>query len=115
MLKILMKAPISITENAANQIKALLSKRGKESQGIRVGVKKGGCSGLSYIIEYADDIKKFEEVVEDKGVKVIIDPKAILYLIGTQMDFKNDKFKSGFTFINPNSKGECGCGESFKV
>lgn len=110
-----MKSVITISQQAADRIKALLTKRGKDSAGIRVGVKKGGCSGLSYVIEYADDVKKFEEVVEDKGVKVIIDPKAVIYLIGTQMDFKADKFKSGFTFINPNSKGECGCGESFKV
>ncbi len=110
-----MKSIITISQQAADRIKTLLTKRGKDSAGIRVGVKKGGCSGLSYVIEYADDVKKFEEVVEDKGVKVIIDPKAVIYLIGTQMDFKADKFKSGFTFINPNSKGECGCGESFKV
>lgn len=110
-----MKSVITISQQAADRIKALLTKRGKDSAGIRVGVKKGGCSGLSYVIEYADDVKKFEEVVEDKGVKVIIDPKAVIYLIGTQMDFKADKFKSGFTFVNPNSKGECGCGESFKV
>jgi iron-sulfur cluster assembly protein len=110
-----MKAPIQITDNAANQIKNLLEQRGKPSEGIRVGVKKGGCSGLSYTIEYADDVKKFEDIVEEKGVKVIIDPKAVLYLIGTTMDFVDEKMKSGFVFVNPNEKGRCGCGESFHV
>ncbi len=107
--------PITISDSAAEQIKVLLSSRGKSSEGIRVGVKKGGCSGLSYTIEYADDIQKFEEVVEDKGVKVIIDPKATLYLIGTEMDYKQEKLQSGFVFVNPNEKGRCGCGESFHV
>ncbi len=82
---------------------------------MRVGVRKGGCSGLAYTVEYADDVKKFEDVVEDKGVRVIIDPKATLYLIGTQMDFVEEKMKSGFVFVNPNEKGKCGCGESFHV
>ncbi len=110
-----MKTAIEITEAAAEQIKALLAKRDKPSEGVRVGVRKGGCSGLAYTIEYADDVKKFEDVVEDKGVKVIIDPKAALYLIGTRMDFVEEKMKSGFVFVNPNEKGRCGCGESFHV
>lgn len=110
-----MKAPITITDNAAERIKTLLSQRGKTSEGIRVGVRKGGCSGLAYTVEYADDVKKFEDVVEEKGVKVIIDPKATLYLIGTQMDYVEEKMKSGFVFVNPNEKGKCGCGESFHV
>jgi iron-sulfur cluster assembly protein len=107
--------PITITDAAAHRVKALLDQRGKESLGIRVGVKKGGCSGLAYTIEYADELQKFDEVVEEKGVKVIIDPKAIIYLIGTQMDFIDEKLKSGFVFTNPNEKGKCGCGESFHV
>jgi len=106
---------ITVSDNAAKQVKSLLDKRGKASAGIRVGVKKGGCSGLSYTIEYADDVQKFEEVVEDKGVTVLIDPKAVMYLIGSEMDFVEEKFKSGFTFKNPNEKGQCGCGESFHV
>ena len=110
-----MKNAIEITDNAAERIKELLSQRGKESVGVRVGVKKGGCSGLAYTIEYADDIGKFDEVVEDKGVRVIIDPKASIYLIGTSMDFVEEKMKSGFVFVNPNEKGRCGCGESFHV
>ncbi len=110
-----MKNVIEITDQAANQIKNLLAARDKPSEGVRVGVRKGGCSGLAYTIEYADDVKKFEDVVEDKGVKVIIDPKASLYLIGTTMDFVEEKMKSGFVFVNPNEKGRCGCGESFHV
>lgn len=110
-----LKAPITITDAAASQVKALLDKRGKPSAGIRVGVKKGGCSGLSYTIEYADDVQKFEEVVNEKGVTVIIDPKAVMYLLGTEMDFVEEKMKSGFVFVNPNEKGRCGCGESFHV
>jgi iron-sulfur cluster assembly protein len=108
-------APVNLTDAAAEQIKNLLASRGKESLGVRVGVRSGGCSGLAYTIEYADDVRKFEEVIDEKGVKVLIDPKAILYLIGTTMDFKQDKFKSGFVFVNPNEKGRCGCGESFHV
>lgn len=110
-----MKAPITITDAAAARVQALLASRGKPSAGIRVGVKKGGCSGLAYTIEYADDVQKFEEVVNEKGVTVIIDPKAIMYLLGTEMDFVEEKMKSGFTFTNPNEKGRCGCGESFHV
>lgn len=109
------KAPITISDAAAQRVQHLLSERGKPSAGIRVGVKKGGCSGLSYVIEYADEVQKFDEVVEDKGVKVLIDPKAIMYLIGTEMDFVEEKMKSGFVFVNPNEKGRCGCGESFNV
>jgi len=106
---------VSITDRAAVQVAALLAKREKPSVGIKVGIRTRGCSGLSYTIEYADAIGKFDEVIEEKGVRVLIDPKAVMFLIGTQMDFIDDKFKSGFVFNNPNSKGECGCGESFSV
>lgn len=110
-----MPAAISITDNAAERIQAMLAARGKPSEGVRVGIRTRGCSGLSYTIEYADAVNKFDEVVEDKGVKVLIDPKAIMFLLGTEMDFVEEKFKSGFTFTNPNEKGRCGCGESFHV
>lgn len=110
-----MKQAIQITDAAAERIKHLLTQRDKPSEGIRVGVKKGGCSGLAYTIEYADEVQKFDEVVQDKGVKVIIDPKATMYLLGTEMDFVEEKMKSGFTFKNPNEKGRCGCGESFTI
>ncbi len=106
---------ISISDAAAEHIKALIAERNKPTEGIKVGVRSRGCSGLSYTIEYADEIGQYDEVVEDKGVKVLIDPKAIMFLIGSEMDFEEDKFKSGFTFKNPNEKGRCGCGESFHV
>jgi len=106
---------LSITDAASEQIKYLIEKRGKPSQGIKVIVKTGGCSGLSYKIEYADRIEKFDEVVIDKGVTVVIDPKAVMYLVGTVMDYTKEKMKEGFVFINPNEKGRCGCGESFRV
>jgi iron-sulfur cluster assembly accessory protein len=106
---------VSITDAAAAQVSALLAKREKPAVGIKVGIRTRGCSGLSYTIEYADEIGKYDEVIEDKGVRVLIDPKAVMFLIGTQMDFVEEKFKSGFTFNNPNEKGRCGCGESFNV
>lgn len=106
---------ITISDEAVTRIKELLSKRDKPSEGIRVGVRSRGCSGLSYTIEYADEINKFEDVVEKDGIRVIIDPKAVMFLLGTEMDFVEEKLKSGFTFRNPNEKGRCGCGESFHV
>ena len=108
-------AALSITDAAAMQVQALLDGRGKPSAGIKIGVKTAGCNGLSYAIEYADEVGKFDEVVEVKGVKVLIDPKAIMFIIGTEMDYKEDKLESGFVFTNPNEKGRCGCGESFHV
>ncbi len=111
-----MAAPIlTITDAAIARVKTLLERRGKPSVGIKVGVKSGGCSGLSYLIEYADEKGPFDEVIEADGVRVLIDPKAVMYLIGTQMDFVEEKLKSGFVFTNPNEKGRCGCGESFNV
>lgn len=112
--------PITITQNAAERITGLLDSRGKPSKGIKVGVRSGGCSGLAYTIEYADEIERFDEVVsypnnKDEEFKVIIDPKAIMYLIGSEMDYVEEKMKSGFSFQNPNEKARCGCGESFNV
>jgi iron-sulfur cluster assembly protein len=104
-----------VTDAAAERIKALLAKRGKPSLGIRVGVRSRGCSGLTYTLEYADEKGKFDELVEDKGVTILIDPKATMFILGTEMDFVDDKLESGFRFINPNEKGRCGCGESFHV
>ena len=104
-----------MTEAAAQRIQALLARRGKPSVGIRVGVRSRGCSGLTYTLEYADEKGKFDEVVEDKGVTILIDPKATMFIIGTEMDFVEDKLQSGFTFRNPNEKGRCGCGKSFHV
>jgi iron-sulfur cluster assembly protein len=110
-----MKSPITITPAATERIRGLLAARGKPSAGVRVGVRTKGCSGLSYTIEYADDVGKFDEVVDTGEFKVLIDPKAIMFIIGTEMDFVEEKLKSGFTFRNPNEKGRCGCGESFHV
>lgn len=111
-----MPAPlVTISDAALTRIHALLDKRGKPSAGIKVGVRTRGCSGLSYTIEYADEVNKFDEVVERDGVKVLIDPKAVMFLIGTEMDYVEEQLKSGFIFRNPNEKGRCGCGESFHV
>jgi iron-sulfur cluster assembly protein len=109
------KAPMTITAAAAERVKALLAKRGKPSAGIRIGVRSKGCSGLSYTLEYADERTPFDEVVEAEGITVLIDPKATMFILGTEMDFVEDKLSSGFVFRNPNEKGRCGCGESFHV
>jgi iron-sulfur cluster assembly protein len=108
-------APMTITEAAAERVKALLVKRGKPSAGVRIGVRSKGCSGMSYTLEFADEKTDFDEVLEDKGVTVFIDPKATMFILGTEMDFVEDKLQSGFVFRNPNEKGRCGCGESFHV
>jgi iron-sulfur cluster assembly protein len=109
------KALFTVSEEAAGQVKKLLASRGKPSAGIRVGIKTRGCSGLSYTIEYVDIANDFDEIVEAAGTKIMIDPKAVMFLIGTEMDYVEEKFKSGFVFSNPNEKGRCGCGESFHV
>ena len=106
---------IKLSDNAANRIKEIMSKADNTTIGVRVGVKSGGCAGMSYVMEYAKEAKKNEEVIEDKGVKVFIDANAIMYLLGTEMDYKTDKFSSQFVFKNPNETERCGCGESFKV
>ena len=109
------KQVIKLSDNAANRIKEIMSKAENTAIGVRVGVKSGGCAGMSYVMEYAKEAKKNEEVIEDKGVKVFIDSNAIMYLLGTEMDYKTDKFSSQFVFKNPNETERCGCGESFKV
>ena len=106
---------IKLSQNAAERIKAIMSKAEDKAIGVRLGVKSGGCAGMSYTLEYAKDVKPNEEVIEDKGVKVLIDPKAIMYLLGTEMDYKSEKFSSQFIFKNPNETERCGCGDSFKV
>ena len=106
---------IKLSDNAANRIKEIMSKADNSTIGVRVGVKSGGCAGMSYMMEYAKEAKKNEEIIEDKGVKVFIDSNAIMYLLGTEMDYKTDKFSSQFVFKNPNETERCGCGESFKV
>lgn len=106
---------ITVSEKAVIKIKQLLKKRDKPAVGIKVNVQTGGCSGLKYKIEYADEILKFDEIVEVENLKIIIDSKAVIYLLGSEMDFIEDDYKSGFVFSNPNEKGKCGCGESFNV
>ena len=108
-------AAITVTPAAVERVRTLLDKRGKPSAGVRIGVRSRGCSGLSYTLEYADEKGRFDEIVEDKGVTVLVDPKAVMFILGTEMDYVEEKLESGFVFRNPNEKGRCGCGESFHV
>ena len=109
------KQIISLSNNAAERIKEIMSKAEKDSVGVRVGVKSGGCAGMSYIMEYTKKISPSDEVIEDKGVKVFVDAAAVMYLLGTEMDYKKEEFSSSFVFKNPNETERCGCGESFKT
>ncbi len=104
-----------LTDTAAIRIKDILGKAEQPIVGVRVGVKNGGCAGMSYTMEYADNVRPHDEVVEDKGVKLLIDPKAVLFLLGTEMDFRVDKLSSGFVFNNPNQTSACGCGKSVAI
>jgi len=104
-----------LTEAAANRVRELSTRADSQIVGLRVGVKNGGCAGMSYTVEYAHDIRPTDEVVEDKGVRILVDPKAVLFLLGTEMDFKVDKMSAQFIFNNPNQTGACGCGESVQL
>ncbi len=106
---------MSVTPLAAERIKTMIENRGKPTAGIRIGVRSKGCSGMSYTLEFADAQQPMDEIVTAGDVKLLIDPKASLFLIGTEMDYEEEKLKSGFVFRNPNEKGRCGCGESFHV
>ncbi|MFQ5954140.1 MAG: HesB/IscA family protein [Kiloniellales bacterium] len=106
---------ITLTEAAARRAKALIERADKPVLGLRVGVRSRGCSGLSYFVEYADEQKRFEDMIEDKGVRIFVDPASTMFLIGSEMDYVEDKIQSGFVFTNPNEKSRCGCGESFNV
>ena len=106
---------MSLTDAAAERVRDTIARADKPVIGLRVGVKNGGCAGMAYTMEYAESLNPFDEVVEDKGVKVIIDPKAVLFLLGTEMDLKTDKFASTFVFNNPNQTSACGCGESVAI
>ena len=106
---------VRLTDAAAERIKYVMANAEKQVVGVRVGVKNGGCAGMTYTMEYAEEIAKADEVVEDKGVRVLIDPKAILFLLGTEMDYKTDKMSSQFVFNNPNQTSACGCGESVQL
>lgn len=106
--------PITLTDNAADRVKSFLAKRGK-GLGVRLGVRTTGCSGMAYVIEFADDLQEGDTVFEDKGVKVIVNPKSLVYLEGTELDFTREGLNEGFKFNNPNEKDRCGCGESFSI
>jgi len=104
-----------LTDAAAERVRTIMARSDKPVAGLRVGVKNGGCAGMEYTMEFAAEPGRFDEVVEDKGVKVLIDPKAIMYLLGTEMDFKTDKMTAQFVFNNPNQTSACGCGESVAI
>ena len=104
-----------ISDAAASRIKDIMGKSARPFAGVRVGVKNGGCAGMSYTMEYAESANAKDEVIDDKGVRLFIDPKAVLFLLGTEMDYKTDKLSAQFVFNNPNQTGACGCGESVQL
>jgi iron-sulfur cluster assembly protein len=106
---------VRLTEAAAERIKAVMAKADRPIEAVRVGVKNGGCAGMSYTMEYAETVNPLDEIVEDKGVRILIDPKAVLFLLGTEMDYKVDKLSAQFVFNNPNQTAACGCGESVQL
>jgi iron-sulfur cluster assembly protein len=106
---------ISVTDKALCQLRILLKNQSEPCVGIRIGVKSGGCSGFKYYLEYADSIAPYDEIVECNEIVLLIDGKALMYLLGTEMDYQDTQFRSGFTFSNPNEKTKCGCGKSFGV
>ena len=106
---------IKLSDNAASKIKEIMSNAEKNAVGVRVSVKSGGCAGMAYVMEYSKEVNPTDELIEEKGVKVYIDAAAIMYLLGTEMDYREEDFSSSFVFNNPNEKERCGCGESFKV
>ncbi len=109
------RAIFTLTDAAAERVQQMLAGRGKPSAGIRISTRTKGCNGLSYTLEFADEKIAQDETVESHGLSIYIDPKAILFVIGTEMDYVDEKLQSGFVFRNPNEKGRCGCGESFHV
>ena len=108
-------AVITVTPAAAARIRDILAKATKPVAGVRVSVKARGCSGMSYVIEYAEQRGKFEDAIDIGGATLFVDPKAVMYLLGSEMDYQEGKMESGFSFKNPNEKGRCGCGESFSI
>ena len=106
---------LTLTDAAANRVHEIIAKAERPIVGVRVGVKNGGCAGMSYTMEYAEGAKPGEDVVEDKGVKVFVDPKAVLFLLGTEMDYQTTKLAAQFVFKNPNQTSACGCGESVAI
>ena len=106
---------IKLSDNAALRIKEIMSSDENESLGVRVSVKTGGCAGMSYVMDYTKEVNPSDELIEDKGVKVFVDSAAVMYLLGTVMDYKKEELSSSFVFNNPNETERCGCGESFKI
>ncbi len=106
---------IRLTDAAAERIKFVMANAEQPIVGVRVGVKNGGCAGMSYFMEYAEKVNPLDEVIEDKGVRILVDPKAVLFLLGTEMDYKIEKLSAQFTFNNPNQTAACGCGESVQL
>ncbi|MFZ0569262.1 MAG: Fe-S cluster assembly scaffold SufA [Rhodomicrobium sp.] len=106
---------VTLTDAAAERVKAIMARSQEPVAGLRVGVKKGGCAGMEYTMEYAAETGPNDEVIEEKGVRLLIDPSAILFLLGTEMDYRTDKLTSGFVFNNPNQTSACGCGESVEI
>jgi iron-sulfur cluster assembly protein len=104
-----------LTDAAAERIRALQAASGKEIAGVRIGVKNGGCAGMEYTMQYADEPGPHDEVIEDKGIRLLIDPTAVMFLLGTEMDYRSDRMRSGFVFNNPNQTSACGCGESVSL
>jgi iron-sulfur cluster assembly protein len=105
---------MTLTDAAARRISEIMAKK-PDVVALKLGVKKGGCAGMEYTMDWADEIGQFDDVVEDKGVRLVIDPMAIMYLLGTEMDYQADKMSSGFVFNNPNQESACGCGESVNL
>jgi len=105
---------ITLTDAAAERVNTFLKNRGK-GLGLRLAVKTSGCSGMAYVMEFVDEMDEMDVAFDDKGVKIVVDPKSLVYLDGTEMDFAKEGLNEGFKFINPNEKGSCGCGESFTV
>jgi iron-sulfur cluster assembly protein len=106
---------MTLTDAAAARVNEIIGNSDKPIAGLRVGVRNGGCAGMSYTMEFAESLNPLDEVIEDKGVKVLIDPKAVLFLLGARMDYRTDKLASGFVFENPNETSACGCGESVAI
>ena len=109
------KQVITLSDRAAKRVKEIMANTKESILGVRIGVASGGCAGMSYVMEYAKNPNPNDEIIEDKGVKILIDPKAIMYLLGTEMDYKKGELSSTFVFKNPNETERCGCGESFKI
>lgn len=106
---------MTLTPRAAERVRSIMVSKGPEVAGLKIGVKKGGCAGMEYTMTWADSVGRFDEVIEQDGARVIVDPQAVLYLLGTEMDYQTDKLSATFVFNNPNQTGACGCGESVNL